>query len=103
MGAATAVAPTGSVAVATFTDTGSGVPVLTTRPASPLAAPLRPNLVTLLTDKASVACVSGTAAGNGSLVTVGMDGTGVAVTPLGCDVLTGAGCPLLIAYEPFVF
>jgi hypothetical protein len=96
------VAASPSVAVATFVDTGAGVPQVALAPTGAAAAPYRPNLVTLLTDKAAIASVS---AASGDLVTVGTDGQGATVTPLGCHVGPGGGggCPLLIAYEPFVF
>jgi hypothetical protein len=76
-----------------------GLPAVTV--VGPAPSPLRPNTATLVSDKGGY-CVL--AASNGTLVTLALDGSGATgVTPSPCSTTSGVGCPLALAYEPFVF
>jgi hypothetical protein len=86
----------GRTSVLRFVDAGGSgaVSAITISPTSVPAAPDAANRVALINDRGAIAIVS-----NGSILTLDVNGTLLSRAPA-CGV---GGCPVAIAYEPFVF
>jgi hypothetical protein len=67
----------------------------------PAPAPYRPTSASLVSDKGGYLLLD---AASGALVVVGLsNGTAPTTIPFPCNTTSGVGCPLAMAYEPFVF